>query len=108
MQRVDPLKVFIGSLSPGVNKPMLVTLFDQLQLQPVDIIVPETMPGFLTFAFVTFLSAEESNYAIGLLNGYIDASLSPSCIKALRGVHHGILAELSLDWVEVSWTLGSF
>ena len=84
-QRADEHKVFLGTLMPNVNKPMLMELFAQYGLVAVDIIVPSCAHGKHAFAFATFISREDTAYAAGVPNGMVDAKVSPWGIKALYG-----------------------
>jgi len=86
MQRQDPLKIFLGCLSPTVNKPQLQGLFEGLCLEPVEIIVPQCIPGKMAVAFVTFISPEQATAAVELLNGCTESGVSPARITALIGV----------------------
>ena len=85
MSREDPLKIFVGSLNPDINKPQLLNLFGALNLTPVDVIVPAVHANKLAFAFVTFNSHQECQQAIGMLHGELDSRFSPGAMKAHIG-----------------------
>ena len=97
MQRNDPLKVFIGSLSPEVNKPKLIRLFERLGLSPAEIIVPTVKPGKLAVAFVCFNTAEEALVAVTKCNGLLTSELSncPGGLHAHVGLDNGGLFYIS-------------
>ena len=97
MQRNDPLKVFIGSLSPEVNKPKLIRLFKRLGLSPAEIIVPTVKPGKLAVAFVCFNTSQEALNAVKECNGLLSSELSPgpAGLKAHIGLDNGGLLYIS-------------
>ena len=85
----DPLKVFLGSLTPSICKPNLHDLFSRLSLKYAGILVPQCH-GQLAIAFVTFNSADQAQLAVETLHGLFDPEISPSTIKAHRVVIMGI------------------
>ena len=89
MQRNDPLKIFIGSLDPGVNKPKLIHLFERLGFEPAEIIVPTVKPGKMAVAFVCFLTSQEALNAVQACNGLVDYEFTPSPV--------GLMAHIGLD-----------
>ena len=91
MERVDDLKVFLGSLDPGVNKPKLVDLLQTLGLSAAEVIVPAVKPGKLAVAFCCFNSGLEALQAVQELNGMVDVAFSPSRIIAHLGLANGSL-----------------
>ena len=89
MQRVDPLKVFIGSLKNDINKPHLMHMFEKLGLSPAEIIVPTAKPRKLAVAFVCFHTSPEALNAVGICNGLVDVEVTPS--------PGGLTAHIGLD-----------
>ena len=89
MQRNDPLKVFIGSLSPEVNKPKLIHLFERLGLSPAEIIVPTDKPGKMAVAFICWNTSQEALNAVEACNGLVDYEFTPSPV--------GLMAHIGLD-----------
>ncbi len=83
--REDELKIFIGSLNHDINKPQLLTLFQSIGLEPVDVIVPPWRPGKMAFAFAIFNSTEECVQAIQALQGATDHAYAPGAMMAHRG-----------------------
>ncbi len=83
--REDELKIFIGSLNHDINKPQLLTLFQSIGLEPVDVIVPPWRPGKMAFAFAIFNSTEECVQAIQTLQGATDPAYAPGAMMAHRG-----------------------
>jgi len=86
MERQDPLKIFMGCLSPSVNKPQLQSLFEGLGLEPEEIIVPQCISGKMAVAFVTFMHPQHAINAVQQLNGSQDSGVSPARITALMGI----------------------
>ena len=82
MERQDPLKIILGSLSSEVHKPKILALLEECGLNAVDVIVPQCKPGKLAVAFITFASAEEASWAIQMLNGAQNPIVSPWGVKA--------------------------
>ena len=106
MSRPDHLKIFIGSLDGRVNKPMLQALIDFLNISPVDIHVPQLTKGKLAFAFAIFGTSEESEAAVGMIDGLVDMTLSPNCVKALIGDTSLESLSVHLAKIFIVWTLG--
>ena len=85
LERRDPLKVFIGFLNAGVNKPKVLEWLQWFELEAAECHVPEQkQPGKLGVAFVTFSNAEAAQKAVVCFNGLIDADISPCMVKAQR------------------------
>ncbi len=93
MQRNDPLKIFIGSLSPAINKPKLMYLFQRLGFEPAEIIVPNVKPGKLAVAFVCWNTSQEALNAVEACNGLVDSELTPcpAGLHAHIGLDNGSL-----------------
>jgi RNA recognition motif-containing protein len=68
-RRPDPLKVFLGSLDPDINKPKLLTLFHNCGLTVAEVYVPMFREGNLAIAFVCFETPEQAGIAVEMLNG---------------------------------------
>ena len=84
-EREDELKIFLGSLSPDINKPQLQALFSNIDMQPVEIFVPQPNQNKLAVAFVTWKTNEECWVAIQAVRGLADSRYTPSAIQAHRG-----------------------
>ena len=97
MQRIDPLKIFIGSLSTAINKPKLIGLFERLGLEPAEIIVPNVKPGKLAVAFVCWNTSQEALNAVQACNGLVDSEVTPSPagLHAHIGLDNGSLFYIS-------------
>jgi hypothetical protein len=97
MQRNDPLKIFIGSLDPGVNKPKLIDLFEKLGLEPAEIIVPAVKPGKMAVAFICWNTSQEALNAVEACNGLVDKEFTPCPVglKAHIGLDNGGLFYIS-------------
>ena len=109
MQRNDPLKVFLGSLSCDVNKPKLIGLFQRLGLAPAEIIVPTVRKGKLAVAFVTWNTSQEALNAVEACNGLLSSELSPcnSGLDAHTGLDNGSLF-LYQPILQIFWILGPY
>ena len=97
MQRTDPLKVFIGSLSREVNKPRLIELFERLGLSPAEIIVPTVKPGKMAVAFVCWNTSQEALNAVEACQGLLSSELPPlpAGLQAHIGLYNGGLFYIS-------------
>ena len=91
MARQDVLKVFIGTLHSGIDKPALLSLCRFHQLNVEDVIVPKSKPNKLAIAFLVFNHPQEAAAAITVLNGLEDETCSPGRIHVFRGAKAGYL-----------------
>ena len=80
MQREDPHKIFLGSLDPSINKPKLLALFSGLDLNPIEVIVPECRQCKLAVAFITWGTPEEAWAAVQACNGLVNTEFAPNRI----------------------------
>ena len=82
--RPDVLKVFMGNLCQGVNKPMLLEVFARFGLVPDEVIVPAVAFGKMAVAFAVFNTPEEAQAAILAVNGLAEPMVTPFGIHAHR------------------------
>ena len=92
----DPLKVFLGSLNPSINKPKLLSWleFFELDTHAVDVFVPECR-GQLAVAFVTFDDPVASNHAVNCFNGLLAPDITPKHVKAQMVAIMGVFISFS-------------
>jgi len=81
--RPDPLKVFIGCLSMGINKPMVEELLGSHGF-PMTIYVPPVPPGKMGIAFCTFATPQQAEAAVSALH-QLSSKYSPTRITAVIG-----------------------
>lgn len=87
--RDDEHKIFLGSLDPGINKPKLLTLFEEFAHEPVDVIVPMVKPGKLAIAFMTWETPQAALDAVEAVHGLLDPKYSPCGIQVAMCLNHG-------------------
>ena len=81
----DPLKVFLGQLHHGINKPQIIDALQAAGLPWVDIIVPQAKQGVAqAVAFVIVGSIEDGRCLVDAMHGRVDAGLSATWVQAAR------------------------
>ena len=81
----DPLKVFLGSLWPEINKPRVKDRLREMGLEFIEVFVPQLKPGAsVGIAFVICGTIADAANILCHMSDLEDFELSPSKVKAAR------------------------
>ena len=88
-ERRDPLKLFLGGLTPTATEDQVQAMFRNHDITPLDVMVlPMKAGASMNHAFVSFWTEDDAREGIAIVREYPDWSIAATpraCISAHRG-----------------------
>ena len=80
---LDPLKIFIGQLRPGIGRWELWAWLNIQGCSPAQLFMRHNGQG-LTSAFAIYLTPELANAAVLRIHGSVDIAVTPMAVRAFK------------------------